>query len=244
MPRVKVPINTQALVLFKANHMCSVCNDSSKKVIIHHIDGNSSNNNVENLIVICLQHHAEIESKSTVSKGFSIEEVKRYKNDWEQRVTNRRIAFELPEKIRLIRFDGSDTDTVYLEENPGELRSFQDPLTFELFGFNWGNVDVYPDSERDVFSFLDPLTRIDRCRKIRLQFSNGSLANEVYVIWEDGKKHHIPDPETLKEIGGSVVDAIDLEEFNTYPHGQPIKDIFSVRTYRMMNNAMANELKK
>lgn len=243
MKRIPVPKDTEAEVLFKANHTCSVCNNPSFGVQIAHIDNNPSNNEESNLIVLCTHCHDKASSKSPITKSYTQLELKKYKKNWEEIVYRRRKALENPDILRLVRFDGKDVNTVYLETEPGILRGFQDPLSFELLGFNWGNVDIYPEDYKSKFKFQDNLKKINECRKIRLKFSNNTLANEVYVIWEDGRKHHIPDPETLKEIGGfGNIETVDFKEFNTIPHGQPLVNIFTVRTNQLLKGTMEKSL--
>jgi hypothetical protein len=237
--RIRVPIDIEAEVLFKADHTCSICHDIRVGVQIAHLDDNPSNNVEENLIALCPNCHSKIHNKSTITKGFTLAELIKYKTDWEDVIKKRRENLRYPSEARLVRFDGPDVNTVYLETLGGVLRSFQDPLTFELLGFNWGNVDIYPEGQRGMFRFDIPLRRIEDSNKIRLQFSNGTLANEVYIIWEDGRKHHIPDPETLNEIGGfSDIKNLDYLEFNSIPHGKPLENIFTIRTNRILRGAM------
>lgn len=233
--RIPIPKDIEADVLFKANHTCSVCNDPGVGVQIAHIDDNPSNNDEANLIVLCVNHHDKAHIKSPISKSYTKRELEKYKITWESTVRLRRKALESPQHVRLIRFDGIDVNTVYLEIEPNILRGFQDSLTFELLGFNWGNVDIYPDSYKSKFTFQEPLEKISDSKKIRLKFSNGTHANEIYIIWEDGRKHHVPDPETLREISGfSNIKEIDFLEFNAIPHGQPLINIFTVRTNRIL----------
>ena len=145
---------------------------------------------------------------------------------------------------RLIRFDGPDVNTIYLEVEPGVIRGFQDALTFNLLGFNWGNVDVYPDHDKNKFKVEQALQKASQSKKVRLKFSNDSYAREIYIIWEDGKKHHVPDPETLNEIGGfEKVESLSYGEFNAIPHGQTLLSIFTVRTRQLMKDAW-KELKQ
>lgn len=236
--RIQIPTTTAATVLFKSDHTCCKCNNPNLGVQIHHIDGNPSNNDELNLMTLCLHDHDRASSKSNMSKGYGQDELSLYKQKWEQTVETRRRSLQDPPMARLIRFDGTDVNTIYLETSPSKLRAFQDPLTFELLGFNWGNVDVYPDSFREKFEFDEHLKKITDCKKIRLVFQNGNQANEVYLIWEDGRKHHIPDPETLKEIGGEPPEELPYEDFNSYPHGVKLKDIFEIRTNRIMQKAM------
>ena len=244
--RIPIPKDIEAEVLFKANHTCSICNNPAFGIQIAHIDDNPSNNAEENLIILCPNDHDRASSKSPLSKAFTVRELKKYKKSWEEIVQKRRNALRDPSSIRLIRFDGADVNTVFLEVENGSLRGFQEPLTFELLGFNWGNVDIYPDSFRDRFKIGDPLKKISDCRKIRLKFQNETFANEVYVIWEDGRKHWIPDFETLREIrkqGGSKdIDGLDYLEFNAIPHGLPLINIFQVRTNRILQTSMSTEV--
>lgn len=235
MTRISIPKDTEAEVLFKAQHLCSICQKSELGIQTHHIDGNSSNNKEENLIVLCMHHHDKASSKSTISKSYTQKELIKYKRHWEDIVKKRREALEVPENIRLIRFDGKDIDTVFLESEPGKLRGFQDPYTFVFMDFNWGNVDIYRDSDRHKFDFDEPLGRIKDCKKIRVKYSNGSLANEIFLIWEDGRKHHILDTDTLSFLGGEKnVEIIDSLEFNTIPRGQAIESVMRFRIHELL----------
>jgi len=238
--RIPIPKNLEADVLYKANHTCSICNDPNIGVQIAHIDDNPSNNNEANLIVLCVNHHDKAHIKTPISKSYTKQELEKYKNNWENTVELRRKSLESPQLVRLIRFDGADVNTVYLEIEPKILKAFQDPLTFELLGFNWGNVDVYPDSYKTKFTFQTSLEKLSNSKKVRLKFSNGTHANEIYVIWEDGRKHHVPDPETMRELGGfSDINEVDFLEFNAIPHGQPLVNIFTIRTNRLLKEAMS-----
>lgn len=237
--RIPIPRDTEAEVLFKADHACCICNNSDFGVQVAHIDKNRNNNQENNLIVLCPNDHAKVDSVSPISKSYTQLELKRYKKNWEETVQKKRKALENPPSVRLVRFDGFDVNTVFLETEPDVLRGFQDALTFELLGFNWGNVDVYPNEYKNKFRIQQPLKKISDCKKIRLKFINGTLANEVYIIWEDGRKHWVPDSETLKEIGGfQNIEELGYLEFNSVPHGQSLLDIFQVRTKRILQESM------
>lgn len=240
--RIPIPVDIEASVLFKAEHICSKCRNSRLDVQIHHIDGDPSNNKENNLMVLCLQDHSVASSKSTMSKGYTQAELKKYKEDWESIVKERREALREPSKITLVRFDGPDVNTIFLQTKEGVLRGFQDSQTFEHLGFNWGNVDVYPVEDKKKFTIEPPLTRLRDCPQIRLKYQSGGLANEVFLIWDDGRKHHIPDPETLKIVGGKEVEEVGNEKFNAFPHGEPLKSIFEVRTNTILKDAMEKHL--
>ncbi len=240
MARVPIPKGIEADVLFRSDHRCSIC--AKQGINIHHIDGNRNNNKLKNLMVVCVSHHDVISSKSPMSKGYTPKELEKYRDDWHARIEKMRDSLSTTSESRLIRFDGKDTGTVYLEVETNALREFQDRDTFEHLGFNWGSIDIFLDEDREKFLFDKPLTKLKDSRKIRVRFQNGDLANEVFIIWDDGRKHHVPDPETLKKFGGfENVDNIDYLEFNTIGHGKPILDIFTVNNRMLLMKAMKNK---
>jgi len=44
-------------LMFNADHTCCICQQKGKPVQINHIDSDPSNNDYDNLIVLCLDHH-------------------------------------------------------------------------------------------------------------------------------------------------------------------------------------------
>ena len=49
--RIPIPKALATEVMFAADSTCCVCRENGKTVQIHHIDGNPSNNTLENLVV-------------------------------------------------------------------------------------------------------------------------------------------------------------------------------------------------
>ncbi len=83
--RKSMPRETQAQVLTLSRRRCCICfalsNDSSeKKGQIAHLDKDSSNNDFDNLAFLCLDHHDQYDSRTSQSKGISMEEVKVYRS--------------------------------------------------------------------------------------------------------------------------------------------------------------------
>lgn len=56
--RKKLPKETEIEILIRNRNCCCICQDSGigKEVIIHHINGNNSHNDITNLAVLCLTH--------------------------------------------------------------------------------------------------------------------------------------------------------------------------------------------
>ena len=89
--RPKVARLVEAEVLIQARRRCCVCfgllgDISLKKGQISHINGNRSDNRAENLAFLCLDHHDELDSQSSQSKGLTPNEVRHFKHELADRV--------------------------------------------------------------------------------------------------------------------------------------------------------------
>lgn len=85
-PRQRVPKEVETKVLTRSKRRCCICYGlyqdlDVKKGQIAHLDGNRDNNTPRNLAWLCLKHHDEHDSKTSQSKGFTIEEVRKYRTD-------------------------------------------------------------------------------------------------------------------------------------------------------------------
>jgi hypothetical protein len=86
IPRVK-----EEETLFNANHICCICRDKNKDVVIHHIDSNNSNNELDNLAVVCLDCHSRVTGrKRGLGKAYKPGEVRRYKRAWDKQIRDSR----------------------------------------------------------------------------------------------------------------------------------------------------------
>lgn len=57
MTRIPIPPEIAAKVLVAHDRTCCVCQERGKRVQIHHIDENNSNNGEANLAVLCFDCH-------------------------------------------------------------------------------------------------------------------------------------------------------------------------------------------
>jgi hypothetical protein len=114
MPKERTPIPQEVSldVLFRHDHTCCVCRESGKAVQIHHIDNDPANNLPGNLSVLCLQDHDNTQIIGGFGRKLSAAEVRRYRDDWLERVTKRR---EEADKIASGRMAG-----VQRTSQPGE----------------------------------------------------------------------------------------------------------------------------
>lgn len=83
-PRPNIHPNTVAQLMFQNMHRCCICHEPRKHVQIHHIDGTPSNNEWENLAVLCVDCHSLVTGDQGFGKKYSAREVGLYKSDWEQ----------------------------------------------------------------------------------------------------------------------------------------------------------------
>lgn len=83
MKRISIPDKISDKLMFLNRHICCICTIRHKHVQIHHIDGNNNNNDIENLAVVCNDCHSKVSSNEGLGRGYTINEVKMYKSEWE-----------------------------------------------------------------------------------------------------------------------------------------------------------------
>jgi hypothetical protein len=96
MSRRRLPSETQTTVLLRSRRRCCICfglnrDTSIKSGQIAHLDGDSANASKDNLAFLCLDHHDRLDSRSSQSKNFTIEEVKRFRIELYEAI---RMAFD------------------------------------------------------------------------------------------------------------------------------------------------------
>lgn len=75
--RPKIPSMTEAEVMFKSNLQCCIC--QKKGDHIHHLDSIPSNNNINNLALLCFNHHDLATIKGSLSKKLSRQTILNYR---------------------------------------------------------------------------------------------------------------------------------------------------------------------
>jgi len=95
--RKRIPEETVAELLVCSRRRCCLCYGldrdlTEKQGQIAHLDGDRSNNDPDNLAFLCLSHHDRYDSRTSQSKGLTVEELKRYRRELYQLVKDRRIG--------------------------------------------------------------------------------------------------------------------------------------------------------
>jgi len=86
--RKKIPKDIEVEVMKRCRRRCCICyglnrNEEVKPGQIAHLDRNPLNNEIDNLAFLCLEHHDQYDTRTTQSKGLTIEEVKSYRKELE-----------------------------------------------------------------------------------------------------------------------------------------------------------------
>jgi hypothetical protein len=76
--RIKIPRKVEDDVMFKSRGKC-YCGKRGDE--IHHIDGNPANNDFNNLVLICHDHHDDASVKNGLKKRLSPTQIKQRRND-------------------------------------------------------------------------------------------------------------------------------------------------------------------
>lgn len=82
MTRLSIPPEIAAKVLFLSDRTCCVCRRKGKPIQIHHIDGNPTNSDINNLAVLCLDCHNETQISGGFHRKLDAEQVRLYQDDW------------------------------------------------------------------------------------------------------------------------------------------------------------------
>jgi hypothetical protein len=89
--RVPLDPDSSDEVLFASDYTCCVCRNPEREVLqIHHIDGDPSNNEFDNLAALCGECHHKTQVRGGFGKQLSPGLVQRYRDDWLERIDERR----------------------------------------------------------------------------------------------------------------------------------------------------------
>jgi hypothetical protein len=106
--RKPIPQEIITAILLSSGRRCCLCfglngDFEQKKGQIAHVDHNSANPDFDNLAFLCLNHHDQYDGKTRQSKGFTVQELKAYRDLLYQEVERRRNS---PGGIASVNTDG------------------------------------------------------------------------------------------------------------------------------------------
>lgn len=88
--RPAIPNDISAQVMFQHDRTCCVCRERGLSVQIHHIDEDPTNHAIDNLAVLCLEHHGQTQIRGGFAKRLKASDILIYRNDWVCRVQDYR----------------------------------------------------------------------------------------------------------------------------------------------------------
>jgi hypothetical protein len=83
--RRAIPKSVETEVLINSRRRCCLCvflsgRDEVRKGQIAHLNQDSEDSHLENLVWLCLEHHDEFDSRTSQSKGLTSDEVREYRD--------------------------------------------------------------------------------------------------------------------------------------------------------------------
>ena len=160
--RTQIPTDVAAEIQFDCDRTCCVCGERGKATHIHHIDGDRSNNRIDNLSILCLEHHNQAHTHGSFSRQLTKEVVTKYRNEWIARVTERR----------------READRIAVERAVGPLIS-----TPRVPHRESESADVMP--KRDALEYINTLPGLkeDLLRKAQPEWDSGVTARMVQASY-------------------------------------------------------------
>jgi len=88
--RLPIPEEIASDILFISDRTCCVCTQRGKEVQIHHIDEDTTNNNIENLCTLCFDCHNKTMIKGGFGRKLNATQILKYRSEWIERVKARK----------------------------------------------------------------------------------------------------------------------------------------------------------
>jgi len=101
MTRKRIPVKTADELIYLSDRKCCICKGPGKQ--IHHIDEHHDNNQIDNLVYLCLDHHDEATKSSGLSRKLSRGLLRKYRTElFEEVKLHREANLPMPKQKALI----------------------------------------------------------------------------------------------------------------------------------------------
>lgn len=135
--------------MLASRHTCCICHEPRHPVEKHHIDGDPSNNEWNNLAVVCRNCHGLVTAKGNLGAHYTPGEMLRYKLDWEERCAK-------AEQDQIDSPVGQVTETREIEGRSHEIYRFEmeegNELVFSIDATNPLDVVVCDEEDAEAWS--------------------------------------------------------------------------------------------
>jgi len=157
--RTPIPKEVAADILYSFDRTCCICNERGKSIQIHHIDEDPSNNDYDNLSVLCLECHEETQIRGGFGRKLDATQILKYKQEWLRRVESRRQKADNLASVKIIGGEKSiETESPefdHFEYLNNYLEVFEE--TKELESQRLSNyINKIADIKRTVYKYAQP----------------------------------------------------------------------------------------
>lgn len=204
--RPPIPDDTLVSVLHCSRWTCCVCCTPSKPVIVHHIIpwNESHSHEEENLVVLCLEHHAEAHTHHDLSLNLTPERIRGHKQLWLAEVQERDVAaITRPCRSTRVTWDYFNHSRIIdLIATNGRLQSKYGNELFPITGIEkqpWmyaGDIGVM-SRRRSLFT----ATTIDIMREWRCSSLNALEEDDIVALLKPGSVVALRNPCTFVGVG-------------------------------------------
>ncbi|MBI3125827.1 MAG: HNH endonuclease [Ignavibacteriales bacterium] len=170
--RTKIPQKIADEVAYKSDMVCAVCETPGDH--LHHIDGNPSNNDSDNLILLCFRHHSSASTKGNLSRKLSKGILMRYREQHYKRVAQKRY---LPPIQKNSRVHKHITEGIFFQLTMDALVCMEvEKIRMNLRRHNWPLIqkhiydlnafptEIGPRARNAILSALDDISSSTRHR--------------------------------------------------------------------------------
>ena len=185
--RSRIPPETEKKMLLRSRRRCAICfglnrDASVKRGQIAHLDHDRSNNKIENLAFLCLDHHDRYDSRTSQSKGFRRKEVQYHRAELEEALLE---SFSAPLELHKDEPSMKEWEGIYRWQSgnaSAELRIVRSPPDrYWIFGLAfWGiqTSEVPHDGILDAAAMLkgDCLVLKDQDYELSMALTNSGLS--------------------------------------------------------------------
>ncbi|MGQ3014186.1 MAG: HNH endonuclease [Flavobacteriales bacterium] len=170
-PRKRIPEKLAAQVVYKANRKCCVCKSPGKQ--IHHLNGDTTDNVMNNLAYLCLDCHDEAEKKGGLSRKLSPETIILYRDQLYKQIEQERkqaigyFSTNVPQLSSEDLLVATKNALIILELEKIKERYYNADWSVRKDIINELGIYVNQSNSRiafEVFSFLDMVTISTRDR--------------------------------------------------------------------------------
>jgi hypothetical protein len=136
-PRVDIPVDVAARVLFESDRTCCVCRVRGKPVQIHHIDDDHSNSSIGNLAVLCFDCHRDTQIRGGFDRKLDAAQIVLYRDNWRYVVARQHF---LSEVVREEALQGARSQ-VELATSLAEI--YRENQEYDLLAMHFHSIENY-----------------------------------------------------------------------------------------------------